>query len=95
MPTTCHAATCTSVMRFVDANILELLTSYSMGDLDFESLEDLVIPLAWEDDSPTQVVVDGIAAEIALVKDGASDEATFIARIGDISASSVTPTRQA
>ena len=82
-------------MRFVDANILELLTSYSMGNLDFESLEDHVIPLAWEDNCPAQDVVDQVAAEIALVKDGASDEETFRARVGEIVASSVTPTRQA
>ncbi len=83
------------MIRFVDANILELLTSYSMGDLDFESLEDLVIPLAWEQDGPLQDVIDLIAAEIALVKDGTSDEAMFRERIEEIVASSVTPDRQA
>ena len=82
-------------MRFVDANILELLTSYSMGDLDLESLEDLVIPLAWGDEGPAKNLVDRVAAEIAMVKDGASDEETFRARVGEIVASSVTPTRQA
>ena len=82
-------------MRFVDANILELLTSYSMGDLDFESLEDHVIPLAWEENCPAQDVVDVIAAEIALVKDGASDEAMFRARVEEIVASPVSPARQA
>ena len=81
-------------MRFVDANILELLTSYSMGDLDFESLEDHVIPLAWVD-GPAQDVIDQIAAEIALVKDGASDEAMFRARVEEIVASPVSPARQA
>lgn len=80
-------------MRFVDANILELLTSYLMGDLDFESLEDLVIPLAWEEDGSAQDVVDRIAAEIALVKDGATDESTFRARVEEIVASFVAPAR--
>ena len=75
--------------------MLELLTSYSMDDLDFVSLEDLVIPLAWDGDGPAQDVVDRVAAEIALVKDGASDEAMFRERIGEIVASSVTPTRNA
>ena len=82
-------------MCFVDANILELLTGYSVGDLDFESLEDLVIPLAWEEDGPAQDVVDRVAVEIALVKDGASDEALFRERIGEIVACSVTPARNA
>lgn len=84
-----------SAMRFVDTNILELLTSYLAGDLDCESLEDLVIPLAWEEDGPAQDVVDRVAAEMALVKDGASDEAMFRERIGQIVASSVTPARNA
>ena len=83
------------MIRFVDAKILELLTSYSMGDLDLESLEDLVIPLAWGDEGPAKNLVDRVAAEIAMVKDGASDEAMFRARVGEIVASSVTPTRQA
>ena len=71
-------------MRFIEARIRKLLTSYSIGELDFESLEDLVIPLAWEQDGPAEDVVDQVAAEIALVKDGASDEETFRARIGEI-----------
>ncbi len=79
----------------MNSRILELLTSYSTGDLDFVSLEDLVIPLAWEEDGPAQDVVDRVAAEIALVKDGASDETMFRERIGQIVASSVTPARNA
>ena len=50
----------------MNSGILELLTSYSIGELDFESLEDLVIPLAWEHDGPAQDVIDQIAAEIAV-----------------------------
>ena len=80
-------------MRFVDTNILELLTGYLVGDLDFEQLEDLVVPLAWEDDVQAQNVVDRIAAEIALVKDGASDDAMFRERVGEIVASAATPVR--
>ena len=75
------------------SNVLELLNSYVIGDLDFERLEDLVIPLAWKDDVQPQDVVDRIAAEIALVKDGASDEAMFRERIGEIVASAATPAR--
>ena len=82
-------------MRFVDTNILELLTGYLVGDLDFERLEDLVIPLAWEADGQAQDLVDRIVAEIALVKDGLSDEVMFRERIGEIVASSATPARQA
>ena len=75
----------------MNSRILQLLTSYSIGEMDFESLEDLVIPLAWGEDNVVQDVVDRVAAEIALVKDGASDEETFRASIGEIVASSVTP----
>ena len=77
------------------SNVLELLNNYVIGDLDFESLEDLVIPLAWEAKGQAQDLVDRVAAEIALVKDGVSDEAMFRERIGEIAASSVTPARQA
>lgn len=79
----------------MNSRILELLTSYSTGDLDFVSLEDLVIPLAWEEDGPAQDVVDRVAAEIALVKDGASDETMFRERIGELVASTATPARNA
>lgn len=82
-------------MRFVDTNILELLTSYLAGNLDCESLEDLVIPLVWEEDGPAQDVVDRVAAEIALVKDGASDEAMFRERMSEIVACSIAPARNA
>ena len=81
------------MIRFVDANILELLTSYSMGDLDLESLEDLVIPLAWDEEGSAQDLVDRVSAEIAMVKDGASDEAMFRELVGEIVASPVTPAR--
>ena len=80
-------------MRFIEARIRKLLTSYSIGELDFESLEDLVIPLAWEQDGPARDVVDQVAAEIALVKDGTSDEAMFRERIWEIVATSATPAR--
>ena len=79
----------------MSSRILELLTSYSIGNLDFESLEDLVIPLAWEEEGSAQDLVDRVAAEIAMVKDGASDEAMFRARVGEIVASLVTPARNA
>ncbi len=74
--------------------VLDLLTSYLTGNLGFESLEDMAIPLAWEANGQAQDLVDRIAAEIALVKDGASDEATFRERMGEIVASYITPARQ-
>ncbi len=77
------------------SRMLELLTSYLMDDLDLVSLEDLVVPLAWEEDGPAQDVVDRVAAEIALVKDGASDETMFRERIEEIIASSAAPARNA
>ena len=79
----------------MNSRVLELLNGYLIGDLDFDSFEDLVIPLAWESDSPAQDVVDQIAAEIALVKDGASDDATFRVRVAGIAVSLGAPTCQA
>ena len=68
----------------MNSSILELLTNYLIGDLDFESFEYLVIPLAWETEGLEQDLVDLIAAEMAMVKDGVSDEATFRARMEEI-----------
>ncbi len=79
----------------MNSGILEILTSYSTGDLDLASLEDLVIPLAWEEEGSAQDLVDRVAAEIAMVKDGASDEVMFRARVEEIVASPVSPARQA
>ena len=79
----------------MNSRVLELLTGYLIGDLDFESFEDLIIPLAWDSEITAQDVVDQIAAEIALVKDGASDDATFRVRIAEIAASLGVPTCQA
>ena len=75
----------------MNSSILELLSSYLIGDLDFDSFEDLVIPLAWEADGPEQDLIDRIAAEIALVKDGVSDETMFRARIEEIDTFPVAP----
>ena len=53
----------------MNARILEILRSYLIGDIDFNTLEDRVIPLAWEVDDEYRDFVDQIAVEIAYVKD--------------------------
>ena len=70
----------------MDAVILEMLRSYLNGDFDFDSLENRIIPLAWEVDGGDRDLVDQIAVEIAYVKDELSDEATFKARVAEIAA---------
>ena len=68
----------------MNARILEILRSYLIGDIDFNTLEDRVIPLAWEVDDEDRDFVDQIAVEIAYVKDDTSDEVLFRVRIADM-----------
>ena len=68
----------------MNARILEILRSYLIGDIDFNTLEDRVIPLAWEVDDEYRDFVDQIAVEISYVKDDASDEDLFRVRVADL-----------
>ena len=68
----------------MNTRILEILRSYLIGDIDFDTLEDRVISLAWEVDGEDRHLVDQIAVEISYVKDEVSDEDLFRARIADL-----------
>ena len=64
--------------------ILEILREYLSGGMDIDALEDGVIPLAWSVEGEDADLVDEIAAELAYVKDGVLDEATFRTRMAGI-----------
>lgn len=64
--------------------ILSMLSDYLIGDIDFNSLEDLVIPLAWEVEGEESDLVDRLAAEMACVKDFTLEEAEFRSRVTEI-----------
>ena len=74
----------------MNSRIFEILRSYLIGDIDFDTLEDRVIPLAWEVDGEDRDLVDQIAVEISYVKDDASDEDLFKVRIADMLVPEVT-----
>ena len=60
----------------------EMLGLYLNGDIDFSTLEDRLLPLAWDTQSEEeQDMIDLILAEICCVKDHTSDEILFSERI--------------
>ena len=63
--------------------ILETLRLYLAGDIDLDSLERRIIPLAWDTDFD-QDLVDQIAVELVYIKDGVSDESIFRTRVAEI-----------
>ena len=62
---------------------LEALTRYLNGEIDLDSLEERIIPLAWDDKFENQDLVDLITIEIAYINDGVSDELTFRSRMAE------------
>ena len=73
--------------------ILETLRLYLAGDIDLDSLEDRIIPLAWDTDFD-QDLIDQIATELVYIKDGVSDESIFRTRVAEIASrvpAAVTP----
>ena len=71
----------------MDEKVLEILRLYLSGELDFDSLEDRVVVIAFAaDDRGRQLVsiVYEVLAEIAYVKDRVLDEATFKTRMAGI-----------
>ena len=68
----------------MDKRVLEIFRLYLSGQVDFDSLEDQVVRLGFKaDDQDGQLVYEALA-EIAYVKDRASDEPTFRTRIAEI-----------
>ena len=64
----------------MDKSVLEILRLYLSGDIDFDSLEDQVVLLAFKADDQDGQLVYEVLAEIAYVKDEVSDETTFKTR---------------
>ena len=64
--------------------ILGTLRLYLAGDIDLDSLEDRIIPLAWDDEFEDQDLVDQIAVKLVYIKDGVSDESIFRTRMAEI-----------
>lgn len=67
-------------------NAREALKLYLNGDMDIDALEERVISLAWDAEFEDQHLIDQVAIELSYIKDGASDEAVFRARIARIAA---------
>ena len=70
--------------------ILDALRLYLIGYIDIDSLEDRVIPLAWESEFGNQELLDEIAFQLIYVKDGVSDESAFRTRMAEIVVSNQT-----
>ena len=68
----------------MDKRVLEILRLYLSGDMDFDSLEDQVVRLAFKADDQDGQLVYEVLAEIAYVKDKVSDESTFKTGIAGI-----------
>ncbi len=64
--------------------ILKTVRLYLMGDIDIDSLEDRIIPLAWETQFKDQELLDEILFELIYIKDGVSDESIFRTRMAEI-----------
>lgn len=60
---------------------LETLNQYLNGEIAFNTLEERVIPLGFDDKFEHQDLVDMISIEIAYIYDGVSDESLFRERI--------------
>lgn len=68
----------------------EALKLYLSGDIDIDALGERVISLAWDAEFEDKYLIDQVAIELSYIKDGASDEAVFRARVAKIA----TPSKQ-
>ena len=62
----------------------EALKLYLGGDIDIDAFEERVISLAWDAEFEEQHLIDQVAIELSYLKDGASDEGAFRARVAKI-----------
>ena len=68
----------------MDDRVIHALRLYLNDSIDFDSLEDRIIPIAFEDEVEDGGLVFEVVAEIAYVKDKVSGETTFKARVAGI-----------
>ena len=78
MDTRCEGAT------GINHQILKAVKLYLTGDIDIDSLEDRIVPLAWETEFKNQELLDEILFELIYIKDGVSDESIFRTRMTEI-----------
>ena len=64
----------------------DALKLYLHGDIDLDTLEERVVPLAWIPEFEDHDLVGLILTEIAYINDGVSDETVFRTRMADIAA---------
>ena len=64
--------------------ILKTVRLYLLGDIDIDSLEDRIVPLAWDTEFEDQELLDEILFELIYIKDAFSDEALFRTRVAEI-----------
>ena len=57
---------------------------YLSGDIDLDTLEDRVVPLAWDNGFTDQDILNEIMFELIYIKDGVSDETIFRKRMAEI-----------
>ena len=64
--------------------IFKTLQLYLAGEIDIDSLEDRIIPFAWETDFEDQDLLNEILVELIYIKDGLTDESAFRTRMAEI-----------
>ena len=64
--------------------IFKTLQLYLAGEIDIDSLEDRIIPFAWETEFEHQELLDAILFELIYIKDGLTDESAFRTRMVEI-----------
>ena len=68
----------------MDDRVIHALRLYLNDTIDFDSLEDCIIPIAFEVEAEDGGLVFEVVAEIAYVKDKVSNEGTFRARVAEV-----------
>ena len=68
----------------MEDRVIHALRLYLDDAIDFDSLEDCIIPIAFEAEPEDDGPVFEVVAEIAYVKDRVSDESTFKARVTEV-----------
>ena len=68
----------------MEDRVIHALRLYLDDAIDFDSLEDCIIPIAFEAEPEDDGPVFEVVAEIAYVKDRVSDEGTFRKRVAGL-----------
>ena len=64
--------------------IFKTLQLYLVGEIDIDSLEDRIIPFAWETEFEDQELLDAILFELIYIKDCLTDDSAFRTRMAEI-----------